>query len=171
MALTYQLIQTITVGSSVASVAFTSIPQTYTDIVVRASVRDTTTSPTYAEGYARPNDASPGTFLRTVFVRSTGTTAGSSTDTTQLFFSNSNQSTSNTFSIAELYQPSYKSSSINRQGLFLSSTPNANSSTLIIHGAGVLYLSTSAINSYYLYAQSNFVAGTTFYLYGISNTV
>jgi hypothetical protein len=42
MALTFQLISSSTLGSNQSSFAFTSIPATYTDLYVMASLRDAT---------------------------------------------------------------------------------------------------------------------------------
>jgi len=45
MATTYTLISSVTVGSGgAATMTFSSIPQTYTDLLVRVSARNTSTS-------------------------------------------------------------------------------------------------------------------------------
>ena len=47
MANTFEQITTVTVGSGGASsIDFTSIPQTYTDLVIKTSARNTSTSTT-----------------------------------------------------------------------------------------------------------------------------
>ena len=46
---TYQLIASSTLSSPASEISFTSIPQTYTDLVIRASLRGVATATTYIE--------------------------------------------------------------------------------------------------------------------------
>ena len=47
MATTYKLISSVTVSTATNTISFTSIPQTYTDLVIKASLRGSTTTTTF----------------------------------------------------------------------------------------------------------------------------
>ena len=84
MAVTYKLIETVTVGSGgAASIEFGSIPQTYTDLVLVGSLRSTSTSSNTGEydafGY-RFNSSTSGYTTRNL--QGNGSVASSSTQTT-----------------------------------------------------------------------------------------
>ena len=102
------LIEHIEVGSGgAASISFTSIPQTFTDLVIVASLRDARAI--VAGGYTvELNGTSASSSSR--FLEGNGSSAVSGT--AGLFFGNSNgtSSTADTFSSASIYISNYTSS-------------------------------------------------------------
>jgi len=167
MATTYKLISSVTVGSGgAASIAFTSIAATYTDLLVKISTRSSNV------------DASSGYYYDVTFngtsanrsgryVQGNGSTAVSSTFT--LWGVNaSSDFTSNTFSNGELYIPNYASANNKSASLDSVQENNATLSRIIL-SAG-LWSDSSAITSItFTPAGGNFVQYSTAYLYGISN--
>ena len=172
MANTYTLISSNTVGSGgVASVTFSSIPDTYTDLLVKFSARTDAAGDTYDNLKVYPNSLS--TNLTSRYLGSySGTTPFSGSSTTGIIANAADgaTATANTFGNSEIYIPNYagatyKSMSIDavaetnaadgRQGLtaFLWSSATAISSLQIVPSAGTIF------NQY-----------STFYLYGIKNS-
>mgnify|MGYP000710243465 FL=1 len=79
MAVTHKLIQTITVGSGgSASIDFTSIPGTYTDLIIKHSLRSAV-STTLNDCYLRFNSSTSGYSERMIY-NSSGTAAGSASN-------------------------------------------------------------------------------------------
>jgi hypothetical protein len=78
-------------------------------------------------------------------------------------------STADTFGNGELYIPNY-ASSLNKQISEFGVNEN-NSSTASLNIGATYWRNTAVINTiiFYPYNSSNFVAGSSFYLYGISN--
>lgn len=74
MALTYQPIATTTLGSSTSSYTFSSIPDTYTDLILVTQVRGTDTD--FRNIFVRPNSDSATNYSRTALY-GTGSSAGS----------------------------------------------------------------------------------------------
>jgi hypothetical protein len=168
--MTMQLIETKTVGTAVASVAFTSIPQDATDLMILCSTR--------ASG-------SPVSQLNMQFNSSGGTDYSDrelSADSlgSALSISRSSQPviritvnigtsfTANTFGSAQIYIPNYTSSvakSVSLDG----STENNNTTSYNSIVAG-LWNNTAAITSITFTDQNsgNFVVGTMFSLYKIT---
>jgi hypothetical protein len=114
MANTYvQIGSTVTVGSGgAATIDFTSIPSTYTDLLLKLSLRDTSAA-VATQGEIRFNsDAS--TIYSNKRLRGNGTTAtsytGSSNNNIPLGLVPSALSTANTFCNAEIYIPNYAGS-------------------------------------------------------------
>ena len=111
MAATYSPIATYTVsGSAVASYTFSSIPSTYTDLVLRISARTSVTGQTFDNIEIQFNNDSA-TNYSYIRLRGSGSAAsssiGSNTSAINAFAaSNSADSTANTFSNWELYIPS-----------------------------------------------------------------
>ena len=170
MATTYSLIEAKTLASPTTSVTFTSIPATYTDLIIKTSVR-------------HDGASAQDTFLITAFNGATGFTntwirgAGSGTITSssaivgtasyvgQLPGANA---TSNTFDNTEIYIPSYRSSQYKPFSVY--SVQENNSATAYMGVTAGLWSNTAAITSIAFSASgNNFVSGSTFYLYGISN--
>ena len=171
MANTYSLISSNVLSSSAASVTFSAIPATYTDLVLRCSVRTDNASGIDNLGLVFNSDTS--SLYSSIMVRSNGTTASSASQTNAAYIDarqiDGNTATSNTFGSTEIYIPNYtvaqnKTSSVH----FVSE----NNLTAGYNGtvAG-LYRSTTAISAITLNSvnSNNFLSGSSFYLYGISN--
>jgi len=171
MATTYTLISSNVLSSSAASVTFSAIPATYTDLVVRASVRDTSAN-VYLEMFFQYNGTSTSVYSVT---KLTGT-AGAASSTRQSNqtehqepLATSANATASTFSSVELYIPNYASANNKVYSDFSVSETNATTTPAIQTGAG-LFRSTDAITSIAFFPTTgNFDTGTSFYLYGISN--
>jgi hypothetical protein len=165
MATTFVKIQTVTVGTAVATIDFTSIPQTYTDLKLVVSARSTT-SINYLE--IRFNGAS--TNLSGKYLQGDGTNVGSSPFQPFLYISPST-ATASVFSNGEIYIPNYTSAnykSVAADGVF------ENNATLSYQAlqAG-LWSSTDAINQVSLVCTGvaqTFAQYTTATLYGIKSS-
>lgn len=171
MAATYTLISSNVLTSTAASVSFTSIPSTYTDLMLRGSTRHTTAG-AVRDLYIRVNnDATALYSFRDI--EANGTTAASSANTSRTYYqsvngSNSSASTSNTFAPFELYIPNYNVSQ--SKAAFFSTATEANSATAYITISGQLYRSNTAISRLDIIGDSTLEIGSSFYLYGIKNS-
>jgi hypothetical protein len=171
---TYELITANTLATSAASVTFSSIPATFTDLVVRWSARADISNATN-QIYVKLNGTS-GTAYSWTFVRGNGSAAASGNASGVGYwggnYATGNSGTSNTFGLGELYIPSYTSSTKKPAGFF--STAENNTTTAgdtFIYAIASLADITSAITSieFTLAGANNFMATSSFYLYGISN--
>jgi hypothetical protein len=168
---TYTLISSNVLSSSAASVTFSAIPATYTDLVVRASLRSD-----YAntiELIKITINANSGSLYSMTGVYGTSTAAASDRDSgTSLNFDpiDAANNTANTFGNYELYIPSYLASQNKPVGTFAVYEQNSTANNRVQANAG-LFRDTAAITSLDFAPRygSNFVSGSSFYLYGISN--
>jgi len=168
MALTYVAIATTTVDSGgAANIEFTSIPQTYTDLLVKFSLR-TAISNTYEEIRVRFNSNTSSYSQRVLY--GTGSIAGSASNSDiQYFIVNGDTATANTFGNGEVYIPNYAGS--NYKSFMGDTVQENNSSTAYIYANAALWSNTSAITSVKLDPANNFKQYSTATLYGIKNTV
>jgi len=171
MANTYTLIQAQTLSSSAASVTFSSIPATYTDLVVRVSARTDRSSTTDAI-IAKFNATTSG-YSRTQIYVSAGTVGSSRTSSAASIVAGyvvGNTATSNTFNTFELYIPSYTVSQNKPMGVIAMNEDNAVNANQ--NANAILWSNTSSITSIELTPETgpNFVTGSSFYLYGIKNS-
>jgi hypothetical protein len=171
MANTYELIQAQTLGSSAASVTFSSIPGTYTDLKVVLSARtDTDDGSSGQWGYVNFNGAS--TNNSTCILFGTGSGAGSfagSSPTPYGAYVEPSNFTASTFSNSEVYIPNYTSS--NNKSYSIDSVTENNATGAYSNLTAGLWSSIAAITSVvFTPAGGNFVANSTFYLYGIKNS-
>ena len=107
-----QLIQTVTVGSGGASsITFSSIPATYTDLLLVVSPKLSFAALTASMGVFL-NSAAADTNYR--YLRGTGSAANSAADTGRQDFyigeAPANSSTANTFGLFQVYIPNYAGS-------------------------------------------------------------
>ena len=114
MANTYNLIEVVTVGSGgSASIAFTSIPQTYTDLVLKFSGRNSRSGADLQE-FSMTFNSNTSANYTTRWLRSTGTSASSNTFASYNSFPEMGQPagtvTSNVFSNYDIYIPNYTGS-------------------------------------------------------------
>ena len=175
MANTYTLISSNTLTSSAASVTFSSIPATYTDLVLKFSAR---TNQATSSSYCRItfNGASSG--YSETYIQGDGSAASSGLFANRAYFGVNNtiylpgsSNTANTFGYSELYLPSYLASQ-NKPVSIYSATENNNATAYEALTAG-LFSDTTAISSITLLARdgtSSFISGSSFYLYGIKST-
>ena len=174
MAATYTLISSNVLSSAAASVTFSSIPATYTDLVVRITARSDRAANSSNLGI-RLNAATTN-YSDTNLIKTQSGTAVSNRqivgDLTYQYLGvvPAASATSSTFGSAEFYLPSYTVSQ-NKPASTFSVFENNNTNVSEINAIANLYSSTSAITSIEIRESTsgNFVAGSSFYLYGIKN--
>ena len=167
---TYTLISSNVLSSSAASVTFSAIPSTYTDLVLRFTAR---TNSIYLAGLTKLQIAGADTSLSATWIISDPSTPAvtSSRGGAWLGYWNGGGTTANTFGSGEIYISQYASTTsykaISGYGTTEQNAVNARSLT----SAG-LYSSNSAISSITLIDVSgdSLVSGSSFYLYGIKNS-
>lgn len=180
MATYIQIGSTVTVGALGAStIDFTSIPSTYTDLLLKVSTRITTS--TVTDLFARLNGSSASVYSYKQMYYEYGTSAnansdGGSSQTSLTHVGRTTESvnyTSSTFSNNEFYIPNYLSTS-NAKTVATDavSENNANANYLML-AAGLWNPSTqAAITSISIFPASpgTFVQYTTASLYGIKSS-
>ena len=161
MANTFVKIQTVTVGSGgAAGIAFTSIPQTYTDLSVNLSLRSNSSADTDDIVIFKINTVTTNQSGR--FIYGTGTTASSTTTSV---------STSNVFGNANLYFPNYTSSNNKSFSMDAVNENNTTNAYFQILHAG-LWSSSAAITALEFLPTSGtlWVQYSTATLYGIKSS-
>ena len=168
MANTYTLIEAKTIGTAVASVTFTSIPQTYTDLKVVVSARNS--AGTTGVQIAFNNSATGYTGIRLY-----GDGSGVTSDAPSLSYISNTMGvdsgyTANTFGNGEIYIPNYTSS--NNKSVSVDGVTENNATQAYSMLTAGLWANSGAITSIKITAEAsgNFVINSTFYLYGISNS-
>lgn len=167
------LIASNTLSTTATSVTFSSIPGTYTDLVLKWSARTDASGSQYDSIYLKFNSNSANysrTTLRGNGAAAASQRASSQTEANILISASAPTGTSNTFSNVELYIPSYTVSQ-NKPFSSFSAQEN-NTTTAFIFGNANLWSNTAAITSIALTPEigPNFVSGSTFWLYGIKNS-
>lgn len=165
---TYTQIGTaVTVGAGGASsIDFTAIPSTYTDLVVKLSVRTNVVG--LADDVFLSFNGSTSTFSAK-FLQGTGSTAISGTYNRFAGFGTGNTATSSTFSNQEIYIPNYLAST--NKGYSVDSVSENNASVGQMALVAGLWSTSSAINQIIFTPVSGtlFLQYSTAYLYGVSN--
>lgn len=175
MASSRTLIESQTLASAAASVTFSSIPATYTDLVVRVSARTTEAGPNELMIYTLNGNTGSNYSVTTLI--GNGSTAVSNRTTSaaniRAGWQDGDTATANTFGSAEIYIPSYKSTQNKPISNFSVAENNSGTTadTYINANAG-LFRITDAITSiaFATINGNNFKIGSTFYLYGIKNS-
>jgi hypothetical protein len=156
-----KLIETKTLGTAAASIEFTSIPQTFTDLVLMTSLRASTAT-NDAGLIINGSDANQSQTQ----LQGTGTAASSSATAFDIFLICSSGDTANTFSNSTHYFPNYTGST--NKSFSVDSVSENNASQAFQRIIAGLNSSTAAITSISMYpASGNFVIGSTVSLYGI----
>lgn len=166
---TMELIQTVTVGSGgAATIDFTSIPATYSDLVLKTSTRSTRSNTTDTM-YLKVNGSSSSYSQRRLYAF--GTTVGSDSLTPAGIIiggTTAATATASTFSNIEIYIPNYTGStnkSLSSDGV---SEDNSASGNFLLLNAG-LWSNTAVINQLTLSLDvGTFVQHSTATLYGIT---
>lgn len=166
---TYELIETITLGSDAASVTFNAIPQNFTDLVIRGSARSTTNpfSEEWIFGTLGFNsDGSGVNQSGRHIVAGGGGGAVDSFSTAIRYYFTSSGATANTFGSFEIYITNYNI--LNTKSVSVSSNSENNGARNIIHVASGLWSGTDAITQLVFFPrQDSFSINSSFSLYGI----
>ena len=169
MANTYTLIEAKTLGSNTATIAFTSIPQTYTDLKLVFSARSSFTGDYLRGAYLRFNsDTTDGNYsAKRIYINDANTGANSDSSILSTFV-NADGATANIFGNGEIYIPNYTSANYKSASIDSSTENNGNAKSAL---AAFLWNNTAAITSITLTPEAgNLVQYSTFYLYGIKNS-
>jgi hypothetical protein len=173
MPITYFKIASVTVGSGgAASIDFTSIPATYTDLLIKISSRTTFTGSGVRDQIAIKFNASSTSDYSDRWVYGIPSIATSSFGTSSATFSligytSGNSSGANTFGSAEVYIPNYASNtnkSASGEGV-----GEDNSASTGLAMSAILRANTAAITSISIisYNAANLLQYSTATLYGI----
>lgn len=170
MANTFELIASSTVGSGgAASIDFTSIPSTYTDICLKYALRASTSS-NNKDCYITLNGSTSG--FSGIYLQGNGASlAGSFTLARYVGNVPDSTATASTFSNSELYIPNYAGST--NKSFSVDTVQENNTSTAgqaLTQFIAGLWSNTAAITSISIAPSSGtFVQYSTAYLYGVKN--
>lgn len=173
MANTYISIGSTTVGSGGASsISFSSIPSTYTDLILFLSLRNDSAGAVGRTVNVTFNGSTSGYSYR--MIEHTGTNiytgSGTSASSLPLAVSIGPAATSNVFSNTFIYIPNYAGSK--NKAVSSDDTMENDSSSIYSHVVRGMWSNTNAITSINLVNDnaSNFTQYSTAYLYGIKNS-
>ena len=166
MANTYKAIATVTVGSGgAASMDFTNIPATYTDLQLLVSIREETSATAVA--FIKFNNTTANRSER--YLQGNGSTAVSGTTAVLQFIACQPSDTANTFGNASIYIPNYAGS--NYKSVSSDSVSENNATGAFSRLVAGLWSNTSAINQITITTDTGDVAQySTATLYGIKNS-
>ena len=171
MATTYVAIATVEVGSGgAATIDFTSIPATYTDLVVKLSLRSDTSGTSRSLNMTFNSNTGANYSTRYVYGYASGTVSGSTSAATDMYVGlyGGTSYTADTFCNFELYIPNYAGST--NKSVSADSVMENNSTTNYIGLWAGLWAQTTAISSIQLLGSVNFAEYSTATLYGIKNS-
>ena len=167
MANTFELISSVTLGTAAASIDFTSIPSTYTDLVLKVSAR--TSDASYGQVANLSFNGSTSNFTARTIYGDGGSVASNSTARYGVWVSGSS-STASTFGNGEIYIPNYAGSTNKSYSSDAVTENNGGATTAYAVFISGLWSNTAAINQITLTAGAgNFVQYSNFYLYGVKN--
>jgi len=163
-----KLIESKTLGTAQASIEFTSIPQTFTDLVLVLSTRQNTGGITGGDGRMYFNDSTTGYSGRQL--GGSGSSAFSESTTAAGRFAgflNGSASTSNTFANTQIYIPNYTGSTNKSWSVDSVNEDNGTFAYQTIQAS--LWSNTAAITkiTYSDVGGTNFAAGSMVSLYGV----
>jgi hypothetical protein len=174
MANTFYFISRVEVTTPTQSIQFTSIPNTYTDLLLIMSIRQNANADGHQLGVRFNSNGSNYGRLGLYYVGNATDVAGGNSETFARFgFAESSTFTSNTFGSYEMYITNYAST--NEYKPFQTHSVCESNST-VVYAQGLwsgIWNNTSAINSITIQDLSNntdIATNSTAYLYGIKNS-
>jgi len=175
MANTYVAINTVTVGSGgSSSVAFTSIPSTYTDLLLKVSLKTNRTTD-YVDDFRLTFNGSSTGYSFKGFANYNGTVRSDQNASPSYIYANAATAshasqTLNTFCNSEIYIPNYASS--NHKSVSTDSTTEQNGTQVWQNLQAALWANTDAITSITLVPDVGtlFAQYSTATLYGIKSS-
>ena len=164
--MTMKLIETKTLAATTSLIQFTAIPQTFTDLFILTSLRNTTTNAGWATAEIRPNGNTTNISARVLY--GFGSTVGSITDTAVYHQLTEGGITANTFSNSSVYIPNY--SGATAKSISVDTSTEGNQTNTLNAISANLWNSTAAITSldFVPIAAGIFAIGSTISLYGIT---
>lgn len=178
MANTFTLINSTTLASDQSTIVFSSIPQTYTDLVLKASLQVNKASPTvFRYMYYVLNGDTTNTWYSDTYLLGDGASTASGRDSSATAANtaetpvNATGGGANVFTNFELYLPNYTSTTSKPFTQNTAMERNVTSGAYNMQQA-LLYRNTTAITSIGLYISTadNWITGSTAYLYGIKSS-
>lgn len=170
---TYTLISSNVLSSNAASVTFSSIPQTYTDLVLKVSVK-TTSASAVGDFWIRLNSATSEYYYTRMYGAGGGGSGNDRSvgDYPGFYTANANGSNAvvaNVFANVEYYIPNYAGSNVKLASQFMAQ--ERNDSLAYLEAYAHLSNITAAITSLTIIPNgTNLASGSSFYLYGIKNS-
>lgn len=165
---TFVKIATVTVGSGgAASISFSSIPSTYTDLCLKWSSRSTNAA---SSATLLINFNGSGSNFSWKRLRGTGAAADSYEESSVNLYSTSDgaTATASTFSNGEMYIPNYSGAAYKSWSVDSVTENNATGAVAVLIAG--LWSNTAAINAISFTTDSNFDQYTSMTLYGISKS-
>lgn len=174
MALTYQLISSNALTTSAASITFSAIPNTYTDLVLKISARSDRNDGAQGQNMFMGFNGNSSSVYSLTHLRTNGSTVTSGRSSNSTLLSQTYIPMAgidaNTFNNNEYYFPNYTLSANKVISGFAAVENNAATVEFLSITAN-LFGVTAAISSIELTLPSgNFVSGSSFFLYGISKS-
>lgn len=171
MATTFELIKGETLSGTASSYTFSAIPSTFTDLCLKMSCRTNDSGSWQSANNITINGLTSNYSM--IQVRGNYTAPDSVYNVSQSSWHDINQnavnSTSNTFSSDEVYIPLYTVSQ-NKPATIMNVLENNHATNFWVNADAALFANTAAISSITITASgSSFVAGSSFYLYGVKN--
>jgi hypothetical protein len=164
---TFELIASSTVGiTPVTDVTFSAIASTWTDLVLKVSVRGGSASVNQSYRVTFNGSSTTGLTMRRVY----GDGASAASDTGTSLEAVGSTATANTFSNDEIYIPNYAGSTNKSFSVDNVGETNATTAYALLHAG--LRSNTDAITSIVLTAigaGGSFLQHSSFYLYGVKN--
>jgi hypothetical protein len=168
MATTYEIIAKTIVGSGgVANIDFTSIPSTYTDLMLSFSFRSSSSGEFDNIDIKFNNSSSDFSSKRLIGSGSSVSSSSLSSGVAFLAIDAFN-ATASTFSNSQIYIPNYASS--NYKSFSGETVAEDNATTAYQYLSAGLWSNTAAINQITLTASNTLVQYSSAYLYGIKNS-
>jgi hypothetical protein len=164
---TFELIASYTVGAGgAASIDFTSIASTWTDLVIKCSLRSTSGGGEFGVQF---NGATTGYTDRYLQGSGSAATSGNDTSKTYIYGGEVDYSTytSNTFSNGEIYIPNYAGSTY--KSVSIDNVTENNATASWAHLSAGLWSNTAAITTVKIMGGVTFAQYSTAYLYGVKN--
>lgn len=169
MPTTCKLIAKNVLTSSASSVSFSSIPGTYTDLMLLLSARSDRVTGTTDDAEILFNSSSSNFSYRTLYGNGASALSSSSASLNLYGVVNNASTTANTFTNGEIYIPNYAGST--NKSFSVSLAHENNNTTAFIWTEAGLWSNTAAITSVTLdLASGSYVSGSSFFLYGITKS-
>ena len=176
MPITYSFISSNVLSTTAASITFSAIPATFTDLVIRAAARTNRAASQdiwkivingdTAANYSRTSLRGLGSGNSGVAVSDNQSSASN------LYFGglDAASNTANTFGSTELYIPNYATTNIKQYSAHTVYEENgtyAEMESVALRYAGTSAITSIALSSFY---SASFIAGSSFYLYGVKSS-